>query len=53
MYKGTEKPGVCWLVEHYILNDKPDLLIDIGPIKDSSLRVVSHNLVTNGGYSYP
>jgi hypothetical protein len=51
--KGTEKPSVCWLVEHCILNDKPNLLIDIGPTKDSGLRVVSYNLVTNGGCSCP
>jgi hypothetical protein len=51
--KGIEKPSVCWLVKHCILNDKLDLLIDIGPTKDSGLRVVSYNLVTNGGCSCP
>jgi hypothetical protein len=48
MREGTEKPGVRWLVKYRILNDQSDLVIDIGPTKHPSLRVVSHNLITNG-----
>lgn len=51
MRKDAEKPSVHWLIEHRILDEEPNLLIDIGPAKDFSLRVVSHDLVTNEGCS--
>jgi len=37
MYKDTEKPSVCELIEYSILSNEPNLLINIESAKDFSL----------------
>jgi hypothetical protein len=42
--KARRNPASVVLAEYGILDDEPDLLSEVGPAKDTSLRVVPHYL---------